>query len=270
VTVGPPDLARYSISPQVTDAVEDAALWLSQQPDLSPDGRIGMMGISFAGGLSIVAAGRPSLKAHVARVLSLGGHGDLPRTLRYLCTGIEPDGSIRPPHDYGVVIILLGVVDRVVPADQVEGLRTAILTFLEASRLDLIDKAKSAAEFEHAKVLATTLPEPSRTLMQYVNNRDVAHLGPILLPHLSALGGDAALSPASAPPPSAPVFLLHGTGDNVIPAAETVALARTLTERGAEVHALVTPLITHAEVDRAATARDAWALVGFWAHVLSN
>ena len=63
VTVGPPDLARYSISPHVTDMIEDAALWLSQQSDLAPDGRIGMMGISFAGGLSIVAAGRPSLKA---------------------------------------------------------------------------------------------------------------------------------------------------------------------------------------------------------------
>ena len=106
--------------------------------------------------------------------------------------------------------------------------------------------------------------------MQYVNDRDVAHLGPLLLPHVSELGGDRALSPASAPLPSAPVFLLHGTGDNVIPAAESVALARTLTERGGEVHALVTPLITHAEVDRAASARDAWALVGFWADVLSR
>ena len=270
VTVGPPDLARYSISPHVTDAIEDAALWLSQQSDLSPDGRIGMMGISFAGGLSIVAAGRPSLKGRVAEVVSLGGHGDLPRTLRYLCTGIEPDGSTRPPHDYGVVIILLGVVHRLVPPEQAPDLRKAILTFLEASRLNLVDKAQSTAEFEHAKALGAELPEPSRTLMQYVNDRDVAHLGPLLLPHLSELGGDQGLSPASAPLPSAPVFLLHGTGDNVIPAAESIALARTLTERGGEVHALVTPLITHAEVDRAASARDAWALVGFWADVLSR
>ena len=52
-----------------------------------------MMGISFAGGLSIVAAGRPALRDHVAVVLSLGGHGDLPRTLRYLCTGIQADGN---------------------------------------------------------------------------------------------------------------------------------------------------------------------------------
>ena len=106
--------------------------------------------------------------------------------------------------------------------------------------------------------------------MNYVNLRDVDHLGPILLPHVAALGGDPALSPALSPPPSAPVYLLHGTGDNVIPAGETVALARTSTERGADVHALVTPLITHAEVDRAAGVADAWALVGFWSDVLSR
>ena len=270
VTVGPPDLARYTIAPEVTDAIEDAALWLSQQRELAPDGRIGMMGISFAGGLSIVAAGRPALTKRVAVVLSLGGHGELARTLRYLCTGIEGDGNRRPPHDYGVVIILLGVADRVVPAEQVPALRQAVLTFLEASRLDLFDKAQSAAEFQRARVLAAALPEPARTLMNYVNDRDVEHLGPILLPHVAALGGHPALSPARSPPPSAPVYLLHGSGDNVIPATETIALAKALAERGVETHALVTALITHAEVDQASSAWDAWALVGFWSDVLSR
>ena len=226
VTVGPPDLARYTISPQTTDAIEDAALWLSRQRDLAPDGRVGMMGISFAGGLSIVAAGRAALRDHVAVVLSLGGHGDLSRTLRYLCTGVDAYKNRRPPHDYGVVIILLGVVDRVVPADQVPPLREAVLTFLEASRLDLVDKAQSAAEFERARVLAAALPEPARTLMGYVNQRDVEHLGPILLPlHRRARRQSGPRRPNCHAAPAAPTYLLHGSGDNVIPAAETRWLA---------------------------------------------
>jgi dienelactone hydrolase len=270
VTIGPPDLAHYAITVRSTDAIEDAATWLGRQRDLAPDGHIVMMGISFAGGLSIVAAGRPSLRDTVRAVVSLGGHGDLPRTLRYLCTGDEPGSAHRPPHDYGVVIILLGVVDRVVPGDQVEGLRRAVLTFLEASRLDLIDKAKSVAEFEHAKTLAASLPEPSRTIMGYVNARDVAHLGPLLLPHVTAFGGDPALSPARSPAPSARVFLLHGTDDNVIPAAESILLARQFTEQHVPVELLATPLITHAEVDQASDMKDVWRLIAFWTGVLGE
>jgi dienelactone hydrolase len=270
VTVGPPDLARYAISPETTDAIEDAAVWLAARRDLAPDGRIGMMGISFAGGLSIVAAGRPRLEGRVRAVVSLGGHGDLARTLRYLCTGVLPDGARRPPHDYGVVIILLGLADRVAPPDQVAALRGAVLTFLEASRLDLVDKGLSAATFQKALALESTLPEPSRTLMQYVNRRDVASLGPMLLPHLSAMTASPALSPGASPAPAAPVYLLHGADDNVIPAAESALLASELAARGARTHLLATPLITHAEVDRAASVGDMVRLIQFWAGVLDN
>jgi len=264
------DLTQYRITPRTTDMIEDAALWLSGQRELARDGRVGMMGISFAGGLSIIAASRERLRDRVAFVMSFGGHGDLPRTLRYLCTGVQPDGSTRPPHDYGVVIILLSVADRVVPPDQVEPLRNVIMTYLEASRLDLVDKNESWNTFQRARAMTASLPEPSKTLMGYVNERDVAHLGPILLPHVTALGDDRELSPATQAAPRAPVYLLHGTDDNVIPAIESFLLADTLRERGVEVHQLATPLITHAEVDRSATAAAMLKLVGFWAGVLGE
>jgi dienelactone hydrolase len=265
-----PDLTQYRLTPRTTDMIEDAALWLSQQPALAPDGRVGMMGISFAGGLSIVAASRPGLRDRVAFVMSFGGHGDLPRTLRYLCTGIRADGSQRPPHDYGVVIILLSVADQVVPPDQVEPLRKVILTYLEASRLDLVDKNESWNTYQRARAMTASLPDPAKTLMNYVNDRDVAHLGPILLPHVTELGDDRMLSPAREAAPAAPVYLLHGTDDNVIPAIESSLLAETLRARGVVVHQLATPLITHAEVDRSATAAAMWRLISFWANLLDE
>lgn len=270
LTVELSDLTRYRITPRSTDMIEDAASWLSQQAALAPDGRIGMMGISFAGGLSIVAAARPSIRDRVAFVLSFGGHGDLPRTLRYLCTGIQPDGSHRPPHDYGVAIVLLGVAERVVPSEQVQPLRDAILAFLDGSRFDNIDVERAQREFAHARALGAALPEPARTLMEYVNARDVAHLGPILAPHAAALGGDPALSPALASAPAAPVYLLHGTDDNVIPAIESSLLAESLRARGVTVHQLATPLVTHAEVDKSATLMAIWRLIAFWENVLGD
>jgi predicted esterase len=106
--------------------------------------------------------------------------------------------------------------------------------------------------------------------MNYVNTRDVAHLGPMLAPHLGLLGGDPALSPDRGGAPSCRIYLLHGLDDNVIPAIESELLAATLRTRGVWVDFLPTPLVTHAEVDRAASVSSAFALVRFWAAVLAD
>jgi acetyl esterase/lipase len=266
-----PDLMRYEITTRTTDMIEDAAAWMMRRGEYrGADGRVGVLGISFGGGLAIVAAGRPAIRNGVAFVLALGGHADLPRTLQYLCTGLQADGATRPPHDYGLAIVLLAAADRVVPLPQVAPLREAIRSFLEASRLDMVDKAKAAEEFARAKTLAQTLEEPARTYMDYVNARDVVRLGPVLLPHMAALGGDPALSPTRSALPSAPLFLLHGTDDNVVPAIESTLLAQHATSAGVRARALLTPLITHAEVDRGSTVAAMWRLVDFWADVLNE
>ena len=143
LTPEPGDLLRYEITPRLPDIIEDAAAWAAGQPELAPDGKVSLFGISFSGGLSVVAAGRPALKDRVAATLSFGGHGDLPRVLAFLCTGELPDGRRLTPHDYGVVVILLNVADRLVPPEQVEPLRAGIRTFLRASHLTLTDGAKA-------------------------------------------------------------------------------------------------------------------------------
>ena len=48
--------------------------------------------------------------------------------------------------------------------------------------------------------LATSLPEPSRTYMQYVNDRAVDKLGPILLPVADGLASHPAMAALSAIP----------------------------------------------------------------------
>ncbi|MEW6322073.1 MAG: hypothetical protein AB1635_13425 [Acidobacteriota bacterium] len=285
MTVATPDLQRFRITAATTDIIEDAARWLAGQTD---GAAIGMLGISFSGGLSIVAAGRPPLRDRVAFVMSFGGHGDLPRVMRYLCSGHAPampdlaDAArwargadsvrVQPPHDYGVAVVLMNLADRIVPADQVEPLREGIRIFLLASSLTLVDMTRATTEFERARAFAAALPEPSRTLLTHVNDRAVDALGPVLLPVVERLGDDPALpalSPERAAPPAAPVYLLHGADDNVIPSVETVLLARHLHGR-AEVHALLSGLITHAEVDRPPTAAEVWHLVRFWRSLMAR
>ena len=68
VTPDIPELSRFEITPAITDAIEQAALWLSSDGALAPDHKVGLMGINFSGGLSAVAAGRPSIAGRVAFV----------------------------------------------------------------------------------------------------------------------------------------------------------------------------------------------------------
>jgi len=162
--------------------------------------------------------------------------------------------------------VLLSLADRVVPPEQVEPLRDGIGIFLLGSSLTIVDMGQAEREFARARDYAASLPEPSRTLMGYVNDRAVNELGAALLPAVEAVTNaaeDTALSPDRATPPAAPVFLLHGTDDNVIPSVETVLLAGYLHDH-TTVHALLSGLITHAEVDRAPSAGEAWRLVRFW------
>jgi dienelactone hydrolase len=266
-----PDLSRYLVTARSTDMLEDAALWFSNRPDLTRGHKIDIAGISFAGGLSVVAAGRPSLRGRMGFVFSFGGHANFQRVVRFLCTGEEPPAPglenpprVPPPHDYGVAIVALDAADRLVPADQVEPLRAGILKFLHASHLALFDQRKANEEFAQARAMEAAIGEPARTVLHFVNTRDVKPLGAMVLPHLSALGDDPALSPDRSPAPDAPVFLLHGVEDNVVPAIETLRLAKHL-EPHTTVHVLLTPLISHAELDRPATASDVLSVVRFWA-----
>jgi hypothetical protein len=286
LTVAPPDLQRFMITPRNTDIIEDAATWLAGRHN---GAKVGMLGISFSGGLSVVAAGRKDLRDKVAFVMSFGGHGDLARVMKYLCSGNAPampalgDGikdvagvehvTIKPPHDYGVAVTLLVLADRgVVPVDQAAALRDGVYSYLKASSLTLVDRAQAEAEFKRAREYGETLPEPSRTYMRYVNGRAVDKLGPVLVPFLERYReefSNPALSPERGTPPAAPVFLLHGAEDNVIPSVETVLLTNYLRGK-TEVHAVLSGLITHAEVDKSAAAIEVWRLVGFWRDLMGK
>jgi len=285
VTPDIPELSRFEITPAITDAIEESGRWLAVDSGLAADHRVALMGISFSGGLSIVAAARPSLAGRVAYVFALGGHDDLPRVLRYLCTGREPrpspkvrlasdagenDTFVLPPHDYGVAVILLSIADRLVPAAQVERLRAGVRQYLWASALDGgVDKARAPAEFEAVRAYDRMLPEPSATLLRYVVERDVVHLGARLLPVLGSHGASPWLSVSKSPKPTAPVFLLHGLADNVVPPIESEYLAEDL--RGhAPVRLLLSGLISHAEADRPAHADDVVQLAGFWGDLLAR
>jgi hypothetical protein len=269
VTVATPeiaDLVSYRLTSQVTDTIEDAGVWMLARPDLFGSERIGVIGVSFSGGLAIVAAGRPTLRDRVAYVVSFGGHGSLPRVLRYLCTG---EGSQHAPHDYALAVVLHQAADLVVPAAQSALLRAHLETFLEASALDRTDPEKSRRLFADAQALQDRTEEPLATILKQVNNRDVRGIGARIAPHLDKLGQHPALSPDRSPVPGASVYLLHGADDNVIPAHESELLAEHLRGKTA-VRRLISRFLTHVDVADRPSTRDVWEMVAFWKDILAE
>ena len=236
------------------------------------DGRVGMMGISFGGGLSIVAAGRPSIRDRVAFVMALrrarrsAADADVtcarassrtarraPRTTtasRSSCSA--PPITSSPPRRW----------PRCAPRSSRSWRRPGSTWWTRrpprrSSRARRRSRRRSTSR--HARY------------MGYVNARDVARLGPVLLPFMAELGGDPALSPARSPLPAAPGLPAPRHGRQRRP-RDRVDAAGPRPRQGPPhgPSSCVTPLITHAEVDRASTARAAWSLIDFWARLLDE
>jgi hypothetical protein len=67
-------------------------------------------GISFAGGLSLLAASDPRYAPHIRALVLMGAYDNLARVSRFLATSEEefPGGRITPfaAHDYGASVFV--------------------------------------------------------------------------------------------------------------------------------------------------------------------
>jgi acetyl esterase/lipase len=223
--------------------------------------RVGVFGISFAGGLALLAASEPGVSAHVASICALGSYGDLVRVTHFYA-GLgarSPSGTPTPitPHPYGIEILLRDALDHWAP----EHLRDPLGELL---RLSLHDGFREADE------LAKSLEPPWDARMRaLLRGRPDALLQAAALAHVER-NTDAlrAASPtgklgAIAPP----VFLLHGIDDPVIPATESEHLAAELEGR---VTLLVSRALRHAESAREAPMADKLALLRFMTRYMTS
>jgi len=253
------DLADYRITPQGVSVIRDAAVYLRGRHDIVEDAPVGIMGFSFAGGLSLVAASDPALAGRVAYVVSVGGHHDLERVLRFLIRNqVETPAGVehRQAHDYGLIVLLYGAVDRFAP---------------EADRAALRDALRAALHQDHPAAVAAAArltTDRGRQLWQLADSKQLQTLAPELEAFVDTQRAQlAALSPRGRLGAiHAPVLLVHGTDDSVIPASET---AWASAELGSADHmALVTPLMEHVEVNKPAGFGDKLALLRFIAQMM--
>jgi dienelactone hydrolase len=253
------DLADYRITASGVDVIRDTVLDALRRSDHVEGERAGLLGFSFAGGLALVAASDPEVGRRLDYVASVGGHHDLARVLRFLVKNqVETPAGTRAQkaHEYGLVVLLYGHLERFVPASDLDGMRAVVKAWLEEER----PRARSLA--------AGCKSAESERLWKLLEEGRVQTLAPELDAVLAAKSRElSALSPRGRLGTiEVPVYLLHGTHDSVIPPSEVDWAALEL---GAHPHdALVTPLIEHVSVARTATWDDRLALLRFIAHLL--
>jgi dienelactone hydrolase len=221
---------------------------------------VGLMGMSFAGGLALLAASDPRFAPDVAFVVAVGAHDDLARVARFFATGEipRPDGSILKlaAHPYGPLVLVYDRLEDFFPPSDLDAARGALKAWLWEDTTDARKKAEA-------------LSPASRAKMDELFDDHLESIEPALLAELetrrdamraaSPHGGMAGLR--------APVYLLHGAGDSVIPATETLWLAADV-PKGLLRDVLVSPAVVHVELEGEPPLREKWALVHFMADVL--
>lgn len=249
------DLTDYRITLQGADVISDTARWLSARDAIVSRPEVGVIGLSFAGGLALVAAARPELDGKLAYVTSVGGHHDLQRVLRFL-TGDSVDPAADKPHEYGLVILVYGSIEHFVDEPDRETLRDAFRLWLQDKRPEAVARASlrrtESGERLFAMLEGGRLGElrPRLLALMAVHERELVELSP-----RGRLAGV-----------DAPIYLLHGSTDSVIPPSESENADLEL--RGATHLALVSPLLTHVQVDRTAAIAHQLRLVGFMSNML--
>jgi len=257
-----PDLTEYRVEPATIERIGEAARALADRMGRE---RVGVVGISFSGGLALMAAARDAGGGAIGMVLSLGGHHDLLRTARfYVGEQVEgPGGTVEDtePHPYGAGVLIYAYADELFPPEDAERARDILRTLLHE-------------RWREARARVGELSAEGQVRLRAVLWSDDEHrdalgreLIEVLEQHREEL---AAVSPrGSLAELDVPVYLMHGADDPVVPSTETLWLAEEIPD-GALEAALVTDVLRHAEYEREPTLAERWDLVHFMARVLGE
>jgi pimeloyl-ACP methyl ester carboxylesterase len=250
-------LADYHVDGASISTIGESTAWLQERLGTGP---VTIVGVSFAGGLSLLAACDPRYAPHIRALVLMGAYDNLARVARFLATSQAefPDGRTEPyvAHDYGASVFVYSHLDQFFPAADLPVAHDALRDWLWEQPAD-------------AQALFPRLSPPARATMEILIARQIDRLRPKLLEMIQA--DDSQLSAISPQGKlgalHAPVFLLHGSTDDIIPSTETLWLEKDIPTPYLRA-ALITPAFSHVDPDKHAVWTDQSRLVEFLAGVL--
>jgi len=252
-----PDIKDYHVDAGSVRTIGESAKWFAKQTG----GTVGVVGLSFSGGLALIAASKPEYKSAFKFVFAVGSQDSMSRVAEYYRTGADPrpNGSVEElkPHEYGPLVLEYEYVEDFVPKADVPAIRTVLRAHLYEDKAaeKTTMAALTPAQQAEAKELMDTKSLKTQVALAASNERNADVLG-----ELSPHGRLAALT--------VPVYLLHGEADNIIPSAETLWMASELPPTTLKAM-LVSPVISHIDFESSQpTVLDQWRLVHFFAQVM--
>ena len=251
-----PGIKDYHVSEDSVRTIGESAKWYAARTG----GPVGVMGLSFSGGLALVAAADPHYHADFKFVIAVGSQDSMLRVTRYYLSNqdVRPNGSLEvlTAHEYGPLVLEYEYLQDFVPAQDLEPVRAVLRAHLYEDRKAEAEAKLGLNEAQKREALAlmdTSLPNTRAEIAAAINR------------HAS---DSSAVSPRGRLQTlHTPVYLLHGEADNIIPSAETLWMASELSSRDLKA-ILVSPLISHIDLEAKPGAMDEWRLVHFFALIM--
>ena len=230
-----PDIKKFRNFHITAEPIHQVLFWHGEAENLEEiqfPGRIGLAGISFSGTLAIMAAAKPEVRNSVGFVVAIGPYFDLLRcTKTWLEThSDDPESNHYSNTYYARWIVMLAALDLVTENQDRTLLRDVLKRLLLQQDLPPVSGDALTAEGWRWYRLATALPgQPDPELALRIQRHLISNVYPGLDPksHLGKV--------------KCPVYLIHGTYDDLIPPLES----KELHDRLSNSYLIVSPFLTH-------------------------
>ena len=251
-----PGIDDYHVSAASVPVIGEAARELTRWNGAP---KVGVLGLSFAGGLALIAASDPKYADSIGYVTAVGAHDDVARVLKFFATNQIPLPSGQTEklkaHEYGPFVVVFSHPQEFFKGNDIPMAERAVQYLLWE------DVPKAQAE-------AAKMSPEGRKKMKLLFDHHTEALAPMLLTSVDKYKAEyeSASPRGNMAGLKVPVFLLHGAADDVIPPAETLWLEHDI-PAGLVRRRLISPVVSHVELGGNPTARDEFDLV-HWMSVM--
>ena len=266
-----PSLRTLRVQRDNLEELVSATVAIASRPEFAPDRRVGLFGVSYSGGLAIVAALDPRLRNRVSFVATLGAYADLDTMVRFLADGrIVDDGVVRQltPDPYARMVMaktFQQFLDRTEDRAGIDAMIERRTADPHAPLADLADRLSPEARVIH-DLFERAGPEEAADLIENFPS-EMKRLAERLSP-----------SRHDFTELEARLYLAHDLRDATIPFTESRRIA-ALARSHQPVRLLLLDTVRHVAPEPwqgdavGFLTRDlpeAWRMVGWWWHLLGE